>query len=383
MKILFVYQSSGKSVYFESLSHHLRASGLEVESLFFCETGHLQKRLEEESFKCFNYQSKYSRFIFKTFENTFHLIGFARKTKPDFIFSHLGNANLYATGSSYFLPKTKVIVCRHNADESYITKNRKAIFLDKLINRFASQIVVVSKKAYNHLVEVEKVEPKKLHFLPLAYDFDRYEKDEEEPVLSKKTGTVLRVIFISRLVDIKRIDAFFPVIKYFKEKNIRIEMQIIGDGPLENDLKKQAQQLDISDSVQFLGFKENVIPYIKAADCVVHLSVSESSNQVVKEAGLCGKTVIACKGVGDFDAYLDETNAYRVERNFREEDLIQVIEQLIKTENMVRTLHQAASITEGVIEKGNNLRTTVLERFSFQDKIVNQYLSLFKQRATK
>jgi glycosyltransferase involved in cell wall biosynthesis len=367
MKILFVYQDASKSVYFESLSHHLRASGFEIESLFFSETGYLQKRLEEEDFKCFNYISKHSRLIFKTVENAFHLIHFANKTKPDFIFSHLGNANMYATAASYFLPKTKVIVCRHNADESYIIKNKKAIFLDKLINRFASHIVVVSKKAYNHLIEVEKVEPKKLHFLPLAYDFERYEKDENESVLLKKKDTVLRVIFISRLVDIKRIEQFFPVIKHFKEKNIRIEMQIIGDGPLEKELNNQVISLNISDAVQFLGHQNNVVPYLRAVDLLVHLSVSESSNQVVKEAGYCGKTVIACKGVGDFDEYLDETNAYLLNRNFEKEDLIQIVEELIKPEN-----------TEGVVKKGKILRKTVLEHFSFHDKIVNQYLSLFK-----
>jgi glycosyltransferase involved in cell wall biosynthesis len=365
MKILFCYQSSGKSVYFESLSHHLRASGFDIEILFFCETGHLQKRLEAEGFKCFNYISKRHRFILKTIENTRKLICFAQKNKPDFIFSHLGNANLYATGASYFLPKIKTIVCRHNADESYITKNTKAIFLDKLINRFASKIVVVSKKAYNHVLEVEKAEPKKLHFLPLAYDFERYEKDPNVSVLPKDADTKLRVLFISRLVDIKRIDAFFPVIKHFKEKNIRIEMQIIGDGPLENDLKNQVTALNISEFVQFLGHKNNVIPYIKAADLIVHLSVSESSNQVVKEAGYCGKTVIACKGVGDFDEYLNETNAYLLDKYFRTEDVIKIIEN-----------------TEGVIEKGENLKKTVIERFSFQDKIEKQYLSLFKEEAT-
>jgi glycosyltransferase involved in cell wall biosynthesis len=360
MKILFVYQDASKSVYFESLSHHLRASGLEIESLFFSETGHLQKRLEEEGFKCFNYISRYSRFILKTVENALHLIRFTRQNKPDFIFSHLGNANLYATLASPFLGKANVIVCRHNADESYITKNRKAIFLDKIINWFAPKIVVVSEKAYKHLIEIENVSPQKLVFLPLAYDFERYEKDEGESVLPKKADTQLRVLFISRLVDIKRIDAFFPVIKYFKERNIRIEMQIIGDGPLENDLKNQAKQLNIADSVQFLGFQENVIPYIKAADCLVHLSVSESSNQVVKEAGLCGKTVIACKGVGDFDAYLDETNAYLINRNFSTEDIIKVIEN-----------------RGDIYLKGENLKKRVIKYFSFNDAIIKQYLALF------
>ena len=142
-------------------------------------------------------------------------------------------------------------------------------------------------------------------------------------------------------------------------------MQIIAaDGPLDKELKNQVAQWGISDLVHFLGFRENVIPYIQAADLLVHLSVSESSNQVIKEVGYCGKTVVVCKGVGDFDDYLNETNAYLIERDFSEEDLIATIELILDNKDMLKI-------------KGENLKKTVLERFSFQDKIVNQYLALF------
>ena len=87
-----------------------------------------------------------------------YLIQLSRATKPDYIFSHLVNANLYAALSSYFLLKTKVIVCRHNADEFYQTNNKKAILLDKIVNRFAPKIVVVSQKAYQHLTSMQFTE---------------------------------------------------------------------------------------------------------------------------------------------------------------------------------------------------------------------------------
>jgi glycosyltransferase involved in cell wall biosynthesis len=362
MKILFCFQDNGKSIYLESLICNLKAKNIEIEALFLCDTGYLQQQLEKEGIRCFNTTVKQNGFIVKTLTFTLHIIRFLRQSNYDFIFSHLAYANLYTSITSYFLPKTQVIVCRHNADEFYREGNKRGIFFDKIVNFLSPKILVVSQKAKDHLIEVEKVKPEKVHFLPLAYDFDRYNtiSEIEEEVKCKSEGISLRVLFISRLVTIKRIDRFFPVIKHFKENNIKIEMHIIGDGPLENSLKKQVKRLGLENLVTFLGHKKNVIPYIKATDLVVNLSVSESSNQVVKEAGYCGKTVIACRGVGDFDTYLNETNAYLLEKDFGLADLIQIIEN-----------------TEGVHLKGENLKKQVIERFSFSDKIVTQYLDLF------
>ncbi|HKC68442.1 MAG TPA: glycosyltransferase, partial [Bacteroidia bacterium] len=44
---------------------------------------------------------------------------------------------------------------------------------------------------------------------------------------------------------------------------------------------------------------------IKAADIIALLSESEASNNTIKEAGYFEKPVAICKGVGDFDDYIE------------------------------------------------------------------------------
>jgi glycosyltransferase involved in cell wall biosynthesis len=364
MKILFVYQDSGKSIYLESLTHHLKQKGIEVEAVFLCPKGHLQEQLEKQGVKCGNYCTSKKHIIPKMLFYTATIIRVSREIKPNLVVSSLVYANLYTAIASYFLGKISVITCRHNADEFYREGNKRGIFLDKVVNFLSPKILVVSQKAKEHLIEVEKVKAGKVHFLPLAYDFKRYKKAEKELVTPKSKDIKLRVLFISRLVAIKRIDRFFPLIKHFKEKNIKIEMHIIGDGPLEKSLKERVRNLDLEDLVMFLGHKNNVISYIETADLVVNLSISESSNQVVKEAGFCEKTVIACKEVGDFGTYLNETNAYLLEKSFSDSDLITTFDQIFQDLIQLKM-------------KGENLKKTVLNRFSFQDKIVNQYLAFF------
>jgi glycosyltransferase involved in cell wall biosynthesis len=361
MKILFVFQDSGKSVYFESLTEGFLHKNIQVEALFFCEKGILQNRLEQQGITCHNYTTAEKSIFFKAFLNARYVVNLVKNIGAHSIFSHLVYANFYTALAAYFLPKVSVVCCRHNADEFYQTDNTKAKRFDKIVNRLAPLLLVISEKAKRHVIDVEKVSPQKVHSLPLIYDFDKYSGYERCYVEPKKANTDLRIVTVSRLVDIKRIESFFPIIKHFKEKKQRVELHIIGDGPLENSLKKQVNALDIADLVTFLGHQANVIPHIEAADIVGHLSISESSNQVVKEAGYCGKTVIACREVGDFDTYLNDDNAYLLETYFTTDDVIKIIEN-----------------TEGVLEKGKNLKKTVFEKFSINDTLINQYIGLFE-----
>ncbi len=361
MKILFVFQDSSKSVYFESLTEGFLKKNVQVEALFFCKKGILQQRIEQQGIICHNYNIPQSGIVSKAFFNARYIVQLSKKIGANGIFAHTVYANFYTALASYFLPKVKVVCCRHNADEFYQTNNKKAKRFDTLVNKIAPHLLVISEAAKRHVIAVEKVSPPKVSFLPLVYDFDKYDRYESCFVEPKKADTALRIVTVSRLVDIKRIEQFFPVIQYFKAINKRIELHIIGDGPFENSLKQHVNALDIADLVTFLGHQENVIPHIKAADIVGHLSISESSNQVVKEAGYCGKTVIACKGVGDFDTYLNDDNAYLLDRHFTTDEVIKMIEN-----------------TEGGNEKGENLKKIILEKFSLNDILLNQYIALFE-----
>jgi glycosyltransferase involved in cell wall biosynthesis len=365
MKILFFYIGNTRSVFILSLAERLKQRNIEVFFLFLCAKGELQTELESYGIACFNYESGKKGLVGQVLKNTLFLIHFARQHKPNCIFSHLNIPNLCAATASYFLPKTRVVACRHHADEFYQSGNKNGILLDKIINRLSKTMVVVSQKAYNHLAEVEKIPTWKLKFLPLAYDFEKYKIKPFKTPKEERDNQDLSVIFISRLIKDKRIEGFFSVIQYFKNKGIRIKAVIAGEGPFEGELKKQVEEYDISECVFLKGFQKqnDLIPLIQDADLLVHLSVSESSNQVLKEAGYCGKTVIACKGVGDFDTYLDDSNAYLVEKNFTTAELIKVVEKILQS-------------PQERLAKGLNLRNRIVERFTLNDKRFNQYLAV-------
>jgi glycosyltransferase involved in cell wall biosynthesis len=76
-----------------------------------------------------------------------------------------------------------------------------------------------------------------------------------------------------------------------------VHLTILGEGELENTLKKQAIDLDIVDHVSFLGFVDNPYPYYYYSDTYILSSRWEGFPNTLLEALACGTKVVAtnCK----------------------------------------------------------------------------------------
>lgn len=73
---------------------------------------------------------------------------------------------------------------------------------------------------------------------------------------------------------------------------------IAGTGPLEDDLKRQANSLGLSSRVRFLGWRQDVAALLAAADVFVCSSRHEPLGNIVLEAWAHGTPVAACAAQG-------------------------------------------------------------------------------------
>ena len=70
---------------------------------------------------------------------------------------------------------------------------------------------------------------------------------------------------------------------------------ILGTGPLSETLRDLVVQLGLEDSIDFLGFRSNVLPFIRQADAFVLSSRCEGFGNVIVEALGCGTPVISTR----------------------------------------------------------------------------------------
>jgi len=103
------------------------------------------------------------------------------------------------------------------------------------------------------------------------------------------------LLFIGNLLPVKGVHfllkAFAEVAKEAKDLNLIL----IGDGPLKENLRNQASELNIQDRVSFLGRKPySEIPrWIAARDVVTLTSKSEGLPSVLLETMGCGRAMVA------------------------------------------------------------------------------------------
>ena len=105
----------------------------------------------------------------------------------------------------------------------------------------------------------------------------------------------------------------------------RIQLTLLGDGPLRSELEALSKDLGMSDRIHFLGFRSNPFPIIRAADALVLSSRHEGMPNVVLEALACGTPVIATPAPGGLVELLAKCDRCVIAAQMTPESLAQAI----------------------------------------------------------
>lgn len=100
------------------------------------------------------------------------------------------------------------------------------------------------------------------------------------------------VVYVGRLAEHKRVTDLLDAVARSSERLGRpVSCAIVGDGPERAVLEAHAEQLNITEQIEFLGFVESdadVIGTLRAASLFVLPSVREGFPNTILEAGACG-----------------------------------------------------------------------------------------------
>lgn len=360
-RILIYYPNPHHTVFLESVCEFLVNEGHTVFMLTTCKRGVLQEIVEKMGVRVFTYTPSSSKLL-QFFKHWCFFIRFCKTHNIDIVFSHLQFVNLIAVLGQFFI-SAKVYPTRHHEDDVLISGNNYAMLIDKLVNCLSKKLLVVSNAVKTHLIEKEQVSAKKIEVVPLGYNFALYDTPNLEEVKNIRANMPcqLLLIIIGRHNENKRHIVLLEALNQLKEKDIKLI--ILDTGPQEKELKKYVKKNNLEQRVIFTGFLTNTMDYLMAADLLVHPSLSEASNQVVKEAGLLKKPVIVCHNVGDFQEYIvDRINGFYVSKNNPVEDLITLISEIYTDKSVLG-------------EMGHRLHLNVIDKFSIK-QLHHQYAKL-------
>jgi glycosyltransferase involved in cell wall biosynthesis len=360
MNILFNFPSNKRAVSIESLAEAFINKGHKV--FFYSQEpkGPLHEFIEKFGvINFFNVLEKKSSVVFYL-KHALALAKCIRKNKIELVFSHTQVANVPAVLAQYFC-NTRMVICRHHSDTAYINNNSNERTLDEIINKLGKEFIVPCKKVFDQMVK-EGVKPRKIKLIYYGYNFSYYKLPscEEVEEIKNKYKCDFLIVKAARYIVEKRHMILFHLIKKLKDEGYNIKCLALSDGPERKSFEQFIEDNKLQETIYLLGFRNDILRYLSAADIVIHLSSSEASNNLVKEVGLLKKPVVVCNDVGDFDDYLqNNVNAFIINKEAPGKELEEVIRNAYNNKSSLENL-------------GNNLHKKVLETFSIE-KVISEY----------
>ncbi len=125
--------------------------------------------------------------------------------------------------------------------------------------------------------------------------------DIEKVIEKKYENSTMKILWIGRMIDWKRCIDILDVAKRLKENNKRFELEIVGTGPLETELKDYVSANNLTDCVVFYGSRpqKEVRKFMERAKIFVATSNHEEGwGAVINEAMNSACAVIGSHAMG-------------------------------------------------------------------------------------
>ncbi|MCA9131837.1 MAG: glycosyltransferase [Planctomycetales bacterium] len=171
-------------------------------------------------------------------------------------------------------------------------------------------VVTVSQAVADDAAEFYGLRRESIEVIPSGVDTEaiRQAAEREAPEFDFDSSVDLKVVVVGRLSAQKGQHTVLQAMAALRQQRpeLRIELQLLGDGPDREALQQLAAALKIDDGVRFLGFQSNPYPAIRSADLLCLPSLYEGLPNVVMEA-LCLETpVLAADCSGSLRALLGD-----------------------------------------------------------------------------
>ncbi|USD43543.1 glycosyltransferase family 4 protein [Vibrio sp. SCSIO 43135] len=205
--------------------------------------------------------------------------------------------------------------------------------------RFSDFSVAVCRDMYH---DFQRTFPSNIKYLHCGVKLDQI------PHLERKQSDGLHLVFVGRLVETKGVhfllQALAELLSAKRTRRTSIRLDIIGTGEQQSQLQQLTKQLNLGDSVRFLGAKphQQVLEALQTYDCLVapfcfsDSGCVDTGPLVLKEAMASGTPVITSNIMGCKEIVVPGTGYLVDEKDASQ--LAQAIEQFSQLTSKQRTL---------------------------------------------
>ena len=227
-----------------------------------------------------------------------------REQKPDLIHAHDMRAGFFSALCCGNIP-----LVSHIHNNAYDARGLSPKTVGYLLAGFrAKHIFWVSQSSFDGYA-FHKLFAKKSSVL-----YNVIDTDEIDTKLSQDSNTYdYDLIYVGRLTYQKNPQRLLRLCARLKESKPDLKVAIVGTGELEEELKALCKELNLEDTVHFLGFQPNPIKMVACSKAMILTSRWEGTPMCALEAMALGTPVVSTPSDGMKDLLTDGVSGYLTE----------------------------------------------------------------------
>jgi glycosyltransferase involved in cell wall biosynthesis len=309
--------------------------------------GVLGEELQAEGFEVFLHQSgsplKKMRSLYKYF----------RQCRPDAVHCHNATAAIFAALPARLAGVKTVIATRHGLVDPPYQLRRELKFA--LASRFCDSIVGVCESTRTNLMAAPFAARDRI-----IHIYNGASPPNVQAAPQPKNGFTL--LCVGRLAPSKDHATLLHAVALTRAHHPDVQLWMVGDGPLEPDLRKLSADLGLDSCLTFFGEQTDVSPFMLAADLFVMSSVTEGLPVSLLEAMSAGLPAVVT-GVGGMGEIARLSGAVTLVPSSDPEAMAAALSKAIVQRQELPKLGQIAS--------------TTYERYFRPERMFNEYISLY------
>lgn len=242
-----------------------------------------------------------------------------REQKPDLIHAHDMRAGFFSA-----LCCGKIPLVSHIHNNAYDARGLSPKTVGYLLAGFrAKHIFWVSQSSFDGYA-FHKLFARKSSVL-----YNVIDTDEIYTKLSQDPNTYdYDLIYVGRLTYQKNPQRLLRLCARLKQDKPDLKVAIVGTGELEDELKTLCKELNLEDTVHFLGFQPNPIKMVAGSKAMILTSRWEGTPMCALEAMALGTPVVSTPSDGMKDLLTDGVSGYLTESDEQMvEDLLKIFTQ--------------------------------------------------------
>lgn len=213
------------------------------------------------------------------------------KQSPEYKIVH---AHMLLSNAFHLLAAKRAGVS-HRISHSHNTSNGKTGTIKKIYEKIA---LLTNRNMATYKIACGELAAKYLFgttkdvwLLPNAVDIQEMMEvaDKSRNYINREFGdNKLKIIQVGRLSQVKNHEFSLEIAEKLRSSNISFTLYIIGQGPLENELKQKVRVRNLANNIKFLGMRTDITELMASADYMIMPSLHEGFPVVLVESQTVG-----------------------------------------------------------------------------------------------